>query len=200
MMSRIWYLVFGIWYWVEERTQTFFIPNTKRAGFTLVELLVSIALFSIVGGLTVQFTVSLVRAQARAEAMSELHAQSRVAMRALLYEMRRGRGFEATTDFDVNLATTSGASLDIDMPDVAVDPTEFSVTGNMLYWKSGSASPLALTTDEVFVSELTFAQRETTNGRAQAINITLTLTASDPTGQPTDLSYTTETTVAPHGI
>lgn len=174
--------------------------HNSQSGFTLVELLVSIALFSIVGGLTVQFTVSLLRAQAKAAAMAELHAQSRVVMRALLYEIRRGRGFESTSDFDVNLATTSGASLDIDMSDAAVDPTQFSVTGNMLYWKSGSASPMALTTDDVFVSDLTFTQRSTANGRANAVNITLTLTASDPTGQPTDLSYTTETTVAQRGL
>jgi len=117
----------------------------------------------------------------------------------MAYEIRRARGVEATTDFGVNLATVSGSTLDLDMADAGDDPTMFDVVGGVLRVTRGAGSPVALTTDDLIVTDLTLADRSSANGRSE--NVALTLTLEDPAGAGGEFgaSVTVSTTVELRG-
>ena len=102
-------------------------PMMNRRGFTLVEMLVVIALLALVGGLAISFFLSTIGVRAKAQHRLEVQENARLVLARVEYEIRRARGVEATTDFDVNLATTGGATLDLDMSAAGNDPTTFDV-------------------------------------------------------------------------
>ncbi len=159
--------------------------NESKRGFTLVELVVVISLFTVIGGLAIGFFISTITGRAKAQARIETQEHARFAMHRMAYEIRRAQGIELTSDFGVNLATTSGATLDLDMADAARDPTTFDVAG----------SAVELTSDDVSVTSLTFDDRSSPNGRST--NIKMTLTVEHAATAPTDLpfSFTLHTTV-----
>lgn len=171
----------------------------NRAGFTLVEMLMTATLLAVVGGLAISFFLSTLEARTKAQNRIEVQENARLALSRMAYEIRRARGTEAATDFGVNLAAVPGATLDLDMPDAADDPTTFDVTAGVLRVTRGAGAPVALTTDDLIVTDLTLADRSSANGRSE--NVGLTLTLEDPAGAGGDLgaSITVSTTVELRG-
>lgn len=171
----------------------------NRAGFTLVEMLMTATLLAIVGGLAIGFFLSTLEARTKAQNRIEVQENARLALNRVAYEVRRARGVETTTDFGVNLAAVSGATLDLDMPDAGDDPTTFDVVDGVLRVTRGVGSAVALTTDDLVVTDLTLADRSSANGRSE--NVALTLTLEDPSGASGELgaSVTVLTTVELRG-
>ena len=164
-----------------------------KSGMTLVELVVLTGLFVVVGGLAINFFLATLTGRAKATANVEVQEQARFAMQKLVYEIRRSADVDPTTDFGVNLATTGGATLDLDNNDVALDPTSFQVVGGVLVMDQGATTGLEITSDDVQVTELTLTDRSTGNGRSKHILITLTVGHPDPSGTSSlDISYTLE--------
>lgn len=170
------------------------IPDQR--GFTLVELLVVTALFVVVGGLGIGFFLATLSARAKAEHVIDVQENGRLALQRISYEIRRANGIALTSDFGVNLAATPGDTLDLDMPNVLTDPTTFDVVNGTLFFTQGTDAPVALTTSDVTVTNLTFDNRSSTNGLSQNIKVTLTLDhaagAAGELGATTTLSTTLE--------
>lgn len=171
----------------------------NRAGFTLVEMLMTATLLAIVGGLAISFFLSTLEARTKAQNRIETQENARLALNRMAYEIRRARGVEATTDFGVNLAAVAGSTLDLDMADAADDPTTFDVVDGVLRVTRGAGSPVALTTDDLVVTDLTLADRSSANGRSE--NVALTLTLEDPAGAGGEFgaSVTVSTTIELRG-
>lgn len=169
--------------------------RTDNRGSTLVELVVVTALFAIVGGLSVAFFIATLTGRARALARIETQAQARFAMERMVYEIRRARGTEVTSDFGVDLATTPAATLDLDMEDVPRDPTSFSVSSGVLRLEQAAGGPVDLTTGDVTVDSLVFDDRSSANGLSKNIKVTLTVTHTDPNGGNVPISYTLRSAV-----
>jgi len=165
---------------------------TDQRGFTLVELIVVVAVFAVVGGIAISVFLSILTGRAKAQTRAELQEHARLGVSRMVYEIRRARGIEVTSDFGVNLAVDGSATLDLDMPAVPNDPTTFSVASGILLMTQGTGSAVELTSNDVTISNLTFENRTVGNGRSRNITFTLTLTHQDPTGRPVDLSYTIE--------
>jgi|GEM_PF-2028727 len=163
-------------------------PQAPR-GFTLVELIVVVAVFAVIGGIAISVFLSILTGRAKAQARAEMQEHARLAVSRLVYEIRRARGVEVASDFGVNLATTPSATVELDMTVSGNDPTVFSVVGGVLYLQQGANPAVALTSDDVVVSNLTFDNRTVGNGRSKNIAFTLTVLHSDPTGGSVDLVY-----------
>lgn len=169
------------------------ILHDKR-GTTLVELLVVTALFVVVGGLSIGLFLSTITGGAKAKANIEVQENARFAMSRVVYEIKRARGLEVTSDYGVNLAAVGGSTLDLDMPDAGRDPTTFQVVGGVLQMKQGAGAFVDLTSDDVTVTNLQFDDRTSANGRSENVKTTLTLTAPDPARPGVDVTYTLRTT------
>ncbi len=99
---------------------------------------------------------------------------------------------EASTDFGVNLATTPGATLDLDMPDAGRDPTTFDVSSGVLRISQGAGSAIPLTSNDVEVTNLTIYDRTSVNGRSKNIKFTLTVSSNiSGLNEPNDITITT---------
>lgn len=151
---------------------------------TLVEMIVVIGLFALIGLALTYFSTGAVLARARALARVEAQEQARFAMRRLAYEVRRARDVEATSDFGVNLAAVGGSTLDLDMREAPNDPTTIDVSAGLLRIKQGAAAAVNLTTDDVAVTGLTFEDRDSPTNRNRNVKVTLTVERPDPGGDP----------------
>ncbi len=166
-------------------------PRDQR-GFTLVEVLIVTALFVIVGGLGIGFFLSTITLRSKADHRIAVQENARLAIERMGYELRRARGFESTTDFGVNLAATEGATLDLDEPDASSDPTTFDVVDGTLRMTQGTGAPVALTSHDVIVRDLTVDDRSTD----ASTNVKLTLTIDHIAGTEGELGATITLTTA----
>lgn len=151
-------------------------PDQK--GFTLVELILTMALLVLVGSLGVNLFLATITARAKVNAAMEINQNAALAARRITYEIRRSRGAELTSDFGVNLATTPGTTLDLDMPDVPRDPTSFDIASGVLRVTQGTGSTINLTSNDVSITNLTIDDRSTGNGRSANYKITLTVAST----------------------
>jgi prepilin-type N-terminal cleavage/methylation domain-containing protein len=172
----------------------------RKSGFTLVELLVVIGVSAVVGTVVLGFFVSTLTGRAKAQARAHVQEQARFAMERMVYEIRRARGIEVTSDFDVDLSDNASYTLDLDMSTAGRDPTTFAVSAGVLTIKQGSGSAVDLTSNDVEVTNLTFNNRTTANNRSHDITITLTVHKADPSGQGSgDIFYTLQSSVEIRG-
>lgn len=154
----------------------------EKRGATLVEMVVVVALFAMIGLALVYFSTGIVMSRARALSRIEAQEHARFALQRITYEIRRARGFELGSDFGVNLATTPSTSLDLDMREGANDPTVIDVSGGVVRLKQGAGPAIELTSDDVTVTNLTFDNRSSPTNRNRNVKITLTVENPDPGG------------------
>jgi len=149
--------------------------RTSQQGYTLVELILTIAILALIGALGVNLFLAVLNNRAKVMAQIEVQQNAHSAMERIVYEIRRAYDTEATTDFDTNLATTPGATLDLDMTDAGRDPTTFEVNSGVIQITQGAGSTVYLTSNDVTVTDLTIEDRSTGNGRSNNLRVNLTV-------------------------
>ncbi len=163
-------------------------------GCTLVEMIVVVAIFSVLLFSTAGFFIMTIQARGKAQTRIEAQEQARIAIERISYDIRRASGIN-TSNFGVNLALSSSSVLSL-VASSTRNPTIYSVSNGILNVKYGTGSTTALTSRDVTVSNLVFTNLSSTNGRSKNILINMTLTKADPTGKTlTDVIYPVETTV-----
>ncbi len=95
--------------------------HAKKSAFTLVELLVSLALFIVFLGILSTSYVGVVRAQKQANSVRKMYVQVRTFMETLAQDVRLG-----TIDYDcyeniVNAANANSSLCPVSMPPIAAD-------------------------------------------------------------------------------
>lgn len=159
-----------------------------------MELLVVIAVFTIIIGSMAKFFISTISGRAKVQTHIEAQEQARLAEDHLIYEIRRAKALVASSNFGINLAASSGSSLGLTMPDAAKSPTTFSVASGILYIQQGANAKVALTSNDVSVTNLTFSNLSPVGGRSKDILMNMTVTKPDPTGMTAlNVNYTLET-------
>ncbi len=156
--------------------------SKSEAGFSLVELMISIGIFSIlILTLAGLFTMTLY-GSSKSKTRIEAQEQNRLALEHMTYEIRRANGIFAGASFGVNLAANANASVGFTMSDSTHNPTTFSVASGILYIKQGANPAVALTSTDAAVSSLIFTNLSTANGRSKDILVSMIVTKPDPTG------------------
>ncbi len=142
-------------------------------GFTLIETLIYVVIFSMVVGTLIAFALSMNSSRLRAQVMLEVNGQGTSMVRTITQAVRNSTGINAPTAGNTtsSLALATGVS--------GTNPTVFSVAGETLYVTEGTGSPIALTNNKVKVTNLVFTNlsRASTPGVVQA-RFTLSNTAS----------------------
>jgi type II secretory pathway pseudopilin PulG len=140
----------------------------QPTGFTLVELMLYVALsgfvlMSVVG----VFTMSI-QLRARTSARQEVNEQGDAALQTITQLIRDGY----SVDIPVYASTTSQLSLS--SKDAALHPTTVILVSGLLEAKEGTVSPVNLTSRRVIASNLSFANisQSTT---ASAVRVVFTL-------------------------
>lgn len=140
--------------------------------FTLIELVMYVALSStIVFSITV-LAVMCLQIREKNKAILEVENQGAYILDKLTHEIRNAR------NVNTPLATATSQNLILDEDEALNDPTEFSVTDNILKIKQGSAATQDLNSPNISIADLSFSNLSTGSDKPSEIKITFKATYS----------------------
>lgn len=145
------------------RSSHFAFRISKRQGFTLIELVIYIALTSIVVVALLKIMLAVIGAQEKTEVTSHVQQELRMTMDRMTYTTRNA----VSVNTGASIFSASGGKLSLAMSDSSLDPTLFFLSGNSIYVSEAGANTGAITSGKVLVDELQF--------------INLTATGASPT-------------------
>ncbi len=133
--------------------------DSDQAGFTLLEMLVYLAILVIIIGVIIAFCISAIRAVSKIKANAEILDNSRRAIEIMSYEIKKAKSlYTPASVFDVNpgqLSLEQSASPAAEESETFVD---FFLCGDRLCLKREGESALAITSDKVKLTNLIFRQ------------------------------------------
>ena len=123
-----------------------------RKGFTLIEVLIYIALLAVMLLGMVQLTASVLDLRGRVQNAKVLEENLRHALTRITAQVRHAD--------DITLPLAGAAdTLALTMLDPALDPTTFTVDGGAITIRQGATAPaIPLTSSEIEVTSLTFSR------------------------------------------
>lgn len=157
-----------------------YLYSSKR-GFTLIEMLLYMAILSIVMGGFVIFAITVFQTRIKAEAVSVVETQGNMAMEQILKSIRLG------TVINTPAAGVSASSASINVFDGVKSPTLFDLNSGAIRIKEGASAYVNLTPANVTVSNLSF-QNLTQTGAPGVIRVSYTLTSINSSGR-SEYSY-----------
>lgn len=150
-----------------------------RFGFTLLELLIYLALLSVALTVVITLVTSLIQSEARGSVRHAVDASASGVLTQMTEAARAATGINtANSLFAIPLGRLSLA-----MRDASRSPAVFSVNNGRLEVTEGSGSPVALTSDAVQVVGFQLT-RLNPAGAKEGVRIELTVNFRDPGNDP----------------
>lgn len=155
--------------------------NQKNSGYTIIEMLLYIAIFSLIIGSILSVAMSIANQRIQNQVTQEVDYQGNLAITNITQNLRN-----AST---INTPTSGNtlASLSFNTTNSASNPSVYDAVSdqnvNKLRFKAGSAASVYLTSSRVTMSNLSFSNRAITGGR-DSIYISFTLTYHNPANKP----------------
>lgn len=125
--------------------------NKPLSGFTLVELLLYIAISSAMITVIITFLFTLMQTRIKNQTMAEVEQQGAQIVQLITQLTRNAEGITDPTE------GSAGETLTLDVINPDNDPTIFSVDEGVLQLKEGDNDPIAITSPMVYVSDLEFS-------------------------------------------
>ncbi len=147
-----------------------------RKGFTLVELLLYVAIVSLMVSTIVYFSITILEARVKNQTIAEVEQQGVQVMQIIAQTVRN------STDINAPAQGTSAATLSMNTYTGSNNPTIFDVSGGVIRMKEGSGSPVPLTNSRVTVSGLTFQNLSRANTPG-VIRVQFTITYINNSGR-----------------
>jgi type II secretory pathway pseudopilin PulG len=139
-----------------------------QAGYTLIELLLYIAMMGILLSALVAFFGMVTDARVKNQSITEVNEQGAYALEHVAQTVRNATSISAPT------IGTSTSQLTLVVPTAALSPTVFSVVGGVLQVKEGSAAAVPLTSSKIQVTAFTVANVSRA-GTSGIVKISLTI-------------------------
>ena len=152
--------------------------NTQK-GFTLIEVLLYIAIIGMIVQGFITFTLSITATNSKAYVVQEVHANTRMALDLISQKIR------AADDVITPSKGNSTSTLVLNMPDPNPDLT-FSVIDDILSMTEGATSSTPITSNKINISVLTFTNLTIVEGKD---NIKIEITADYKAGESKEFQY-----------
>lgn len=130
----------------------------KRAGFTLIELIIFVGIFAVAMGAFMSVFTDVSGVAIRQSSTAEVQSQSQFLLQTIQYYVERSSLVEMDADSTSN-------TLRLRMSAASEDPTIISLSGNAVQIQIGSAGPQTITSNKVEVSDLAFTKRSNPGGK-----------------------------------
>jgi prepilin-type N-terminal cleavage/methylation domain-containing protein len=140
------------------------------AGFTLIETLVYIAIFSIFIGSLVSFLNLMTTSRINNQITLEINNQGNDLIRIITQSIRNADSINSPS-----ISNTS-SSLELLTSNPTTSTTVFSESGGILYMTEGTESPIALNNNNVNISNLVFSNLSR-SGTSGSIQVRFTLSS-----------------------
>lgn len=153
----------------------------QQKGFTLLELILYIAIVSVVLLSFTTFALRFAHASAKARVVGEVEYNAKLVQDRMIDAIRHA---EAVNDGASTFGSDPGV-LSLDMVDAGEDPTVFSLTSDdgSFQVNIAGAGDVPITSDRVQITNLFFTDL-TTDDELGVIQVQYTVTAVSPTNSP----------------
>ncbi|MCL5016500.1 MAG: prepilin-type N-terminal cleavage/methylation domain-containing protein [Patescibacteria group bacterium] len=168
--------------------------SSYKSGFTLVELLIYIAIFSIVGGIMLGILNRSIRSNQAEVASNEVTSQLNSLLTTIQNQVNLSSNIEVYQNLNnLSSSTSTGSFLELRMNSTSTDPTCIYLGTSTVYMVQGATSTTnaaqcnlsdasSLTTSQVLVNNLTFTKITVAGGHASvSISAQITYNSSNPT-------------------
>lgn len=165
----------------------------KEKGFTLVEILVYVAILGVVVASFVSFAISIASSRGKVYVQQEVQANARVALNLITQKIISANGVNfSSSNFDSDLGVLS-----LSMADNSKNPTIISLTGDdgQIQIQEGTDPALPVTSNEVRVTNLVFTNLTSTSDKPN-IKIDLTVESLSSSDVSYGYNYNLETAVS----
>lgn len=163
------------------------VDNKKLKAFTLIEVLLYVALISIFTLVLASFWGSVNEINARNKAMSAVNTEAAFILNTISRSIR--------TASAINTPTAGNSSSTLSLVKSA-NPTVFSINNGVLFIQEGANPTVQLSSNQVYVNSLSFTN-VTNTGTAGAVRIQLELAYVNESGKTVlDYSQTIYDTVS----
>jgi prepilin-type N-terminal cleavage/methylation domain-containing protein len=152
------------------------IDMRNEKGFTLLELILYIALLAIILAAASGLLVTLLEARVKHQTITEVDEQGVQVMTVISQAIRNA------DSITLPAAGTSASSLTLASLDSTKNPTVISLSGTTLQMKEGTGAVVPLTSSLVTVNGVSFTNLSRT-GTAGVVRIQFTLTYLNPSGR-----------------
>lgn len=122
-----------------------------NTGYTLIELLLYVAILGILTTAMGTFFVTIVELRVKNQSIAEVDQQAAFAMEYITQTIRNSTSVTSPTK-----GSGTATSTTLVVPTGSLSPTVFDLSGGILRVKEGTGSPIALTNGKVQVSSLSF--------------------------------------------
>jgi type II secretory pathway pseudopilin PulG len=150
-------------------------PN-KQSGYTLIELLLYVVIIGTLLTSITYFFGTAVDARVKNQTIAEVNDQGVATMDYITQTVRNASSITSPA------AAGTGSSLTLVVPTGSLNPTIFNLSGTTLQVKEGTGTAVALTSDDIQVSNLTF-KNLTGSGTTGIVQISFTLSRVNPNNQ-----------------
>lgn len=154
------------------------VRNSKN-GFTFIEVIVYVAVFSVIMLAALAFLFWAIRLHATTKATQETLENAERAMNQMLLEIRAAKSFYTPTASSTQLSLETSKYLPAGETSSFID---FFLCETRLCLKKESQSPVALTSDDVEITNLEFVEVATATS-TPSMHITLTAEYKNPSSQ-----------------
>src|SRR3989344_4513051 len=151
-------------------------------GFTLIEILLYIALVS---GLLIAastFSWNIINSKTKSQSIQEVEMNGKLIMGHLTRVIRSARSVDVSSLLNSNLADpgNAGQSVSLDIRDATDDPTIVDVNNGTLRLQIGTGPAVAISSNLVTITNLTLHDYGLASGKSENLGITLTLERINP--------------------
>lgn len=156
----------------------------KESGFSLVELLVYIAIFAVTAVFMVGILTTITGIQTRQTTLNSVNNQISFVSNEVTQLIHTSSLIDMTTG-------QATSTLKLRMPDLAYDPTIVYASGTAVYLEQGTSSPVALTNSTVTVGNFQVTKYENPGGPAVIdLAMSMTYNSANPAGAVTQTADT----------
>lgn len=159
-----------------NKSQNLKLKSERKKAFTLVEVLLYIALSSVILAVLVAFIGLILQTRARSQTIAEVHQQGDVIMQSILQTVRNAEGINSPTPG--NTANT----LSVDAVVASIDPIVYALSGTDLTVTEDINPAQTLNSNRVEISNLTFSNLSRA-GTPGIVRIQFTVSYVNPDGR-----------------
>jgi prepilin-type N-terminal cleavage/methylation domain-containing protein len=138
-----------------------------KKGFTLIEVLIATAIFTLVIIAFIGIFVTVTGVQVRQNSAAAVNEESQFLLQKIQYYIQLSSLVSSTQDL-------ASSTLVLRMPSSSLDPTIFTLSNGTVYLQLASGTPQPLTSNRVSVSNLLFTRRSNAPGY-DAVNVSFTV-------------------------
>lgn len=141
--------------------------QTKN-GFTFIELILYIAVISIILTALVPFAWNTIETSIKSSVQQEVTANARYISERIAYEIRNASDINSVSATAISLATTTPAT----------NPTVIDLSGGNIRIKQGNGSTVQLNSTNTVITSLTFTDLTSVDDKTKHIKFMMTVAAS----------------------